>query len=442
MAPFNCIVMGAAGRDFHDFLTFFAAHPEYRVRCFTAEQIPFIDQRRFPRELAPTGYDEDIPIEPESRLEELISRYAVDFVFLSYSDLPYDEVMHRASRVQAAGASFCLLGPKHTALSSRLPVIAVTATRTGAGKSPLSQLVAVHLSGRGVRVGVLRHPMPYGDLRRQAVQRFASRDDLVRQRCTIEEREEYLPYLELGLRVYAGVDYRRILRAAEEESDVILWDGGNNDLPFVEPGLALVVADALRPGHELAFYPGESNLRRADVVVVNKVDSAPRADVERVRANAALLAPRARIVETALDVVIDDREPISGKRALVIEDGPTITHGGMPSGAGLIAARRRGAEVVDPRPHAVGSLRQAYERYPHIGAVLPALGYSAVQVEELRQTVLGAAPDIVVDASPAGVGETLALSIPVARVRYQLVQRAGDPLLAIVDELVDAAISS
>jgi predicted GTPase len=438
VASFDCIIMGAAGRDFHDFLTFFRDHPEFRVRCFTAAQIPFIDRRRFPHELAPPGYNDDIPIEAEADLEALIARHRAQFVFLAYSDLPYEEVMHRASRVQAAGASFCLLGPSHTQITSRLPVVSVTATRTGAGKSPLSQLLAVHLTRRGLRVGVLRHPMPYGDLRLQAVQRFAEAADLDRHGCTIEEREEYAPYIELGVPIFAGVDYRRILSTAEAESDVILWDGGNNDLPFVAPGLALVVADALRPGHELSFYPGETNLRRADVVVVNKVDLAAREEVERVIANARALAPAARVVETALEVEIDEQVPIEGKRVVVVEDGPTVTHGGMASGAGLIAARRHGGIVVDPRDHAVGSLRRAFDEHPHLGPILPALGYSETQRSELRETILAARPAVVVDASPAGLASVLALPVPIARVRYHIVQRSGESLIEIVDEYIDS----
>lgn len=436
----NCLILGAAGRDFHDLLTFFAAYPAYRVRCITAQQIPFIENRRFPHELAPDGYDEDIPIEPEEELEALIARHDIDFVFLSYSDLAHAEVMHLASRAQSAGASFSLLGPKHMQLSSKRPVITVTAVRTGSGKSPLSQLIATHLHARGIRCGVVRHPMPYGDLRAQRVQRFATAHDLDRHGCTIEEREEYEPYLDLGLRVHAGVDYRAILGVAEAEADVILWDGGNNDLPFYTPDLAIVVADALRPGHETAYYPGETNLRSADVVVINKVERAGREAVERLRESARSLAPNAQIVESSLAVSLIDDVALTGKRVVVVEDGPTITHGGMASGAGLVAATRAGAVVVDPRDVAVGTLRAAYAAYPHIGPVVPALGYSADQRRELRDTLIAAKPDVVVDASPARLSRVLELPMPITRVRYDFVQVAGPSLLAIVDEIVDAAM--
>lgn len=435
----NCLILGAAGRDFHDLLTFFAAHPKFRVRCFTAQQIPFIAERRFPHALAPDGYDEDIPIEPEEHLEKLIARHDIDFVFLAYSDLAHEDVMHLASRAQSAGASFCLLGPKHIQVSSKRPVVAVTAVRTGAGKSPLSQLIATHLLSRGIRCGVVRHPMPYGDLQAQRVQRIADVEDLERYGCTIEEREEYQPYLELGLPIHAGVDYRAILAATEAEADVILWDGGNNDLPFYAPDLAIVVTDALRPGHETRYYPGETNLRAADVVVINKVEQASEAAVERLRETARSLAPDARIVESSLVVSTDD-VLLTGKRVVVVEDGPTITHGGMPSGAGLVAAIRAGAHVVDPRERAVGTLRAAYEAYPHIGPVVPALGYSAEQRRELLETLLAARPDVVVDASPARLSRVLELPMPIARVRYAFVQVAGPSLLAIIDEIVDAAM--
>ena len=439
MKQLNCIVMGAAGRDFHDLLTFFADHPGFRVRCFTAQQIPFIDARSFPRELAPEGYDEDIPIHPERELEELITRYEADFVFLSLSDLAHSDVMHLASRVHTAGASFCLLGPRHTQLTSRLPVISVTGVRTGCGKSPLSQLIAVHLTTHDKRVGVIRHPMPYGDLRKQRLQHFRERADLDRHDCTVEEREEYEPYLTLGLSIYAGVDYKAILAEAEQHSDIILWDGGNNDTPFIEPGLSIVVADALREGHEISYHPGETNLRGADVVVINKVDQAPPGAVERIRAHVIEYAPKAVIIEGALDVDDSACAVAANRRALVLEDGPTITHGGMPSGAGLVAAQRCGALVVDPRKFAVGSLARALADYPHIGPVLPALGYSEQQCAELSATIAAAAPDVIIDASPASLEHALKLDIPIARIRYGFRQVAGMNLLGIIDNFVDAA---
>lgn len=328
-ATYNCIIMGAAGRDFHDFQTFFRDHPEFRVCAFTATQIPFIDQRAFPRSLAPPGYAADIPIFPESELPELIRRYEIDFVFLAYSDLPFDDVMHKASLAQSCGAGFALLGPRHTQLASNRPVIAVTAVRTGAGKSPLAQWLARRLTETGRRVAVVRHPMPYGDLTRQRVERFAAAEDLDRFNCTIEEREEYEPYIEQGLVIFAGVDYARILEAAEAEADVILWDGGNNDYAFFRPRLSIVVADALRPGHETAYYAGETNFRSADILVINKADHAEPAAIEQICENARRLNPRAVLVEAALDIAVADPQAVFGRRVLVVEDGPTLTHGGM-----------------------------------------------------------------------------------------------------------------
>ena len=439
MNQLRTIVLGAAGRDFHDFQRFFAQRDEFRVVCFTAHQIPFIDARSFPKELAGDHYDEDIPIFPEEELPELIQRFDVDFVFLSYSDLSHEEVMHKASIVQAAGASFALLGPKQTELVSARPVIAVTAVRTGAGKSPIAQALAAHLDRSGHRVGILRHPMPYGDLSRQAVQRFASVDDLDRHSCTVEEREEYEPYVERGLVIYAGVDYARILEAAEADSDVVLWDGGNNDSAFVRPGLSIVVVDALRAGHELAYYPGETNFRAADVLVVNKVEHASREDVRRVHRHIAQHNPSAEVIEADLRVELDRPEAVRGARVLVVEDGPTLTHGGMSFGAGTIAARAGGpAEVVDPRPHAVGTIAEVYRDYPHLDRALPALGYSEEQRRELAETIAAANPDVVVDASPARLDRLLSLSVPIARVRYEFEQRSGRSLFETVDDYLAA----
>jgi len=433
---FRCIVMGAAGRDFHDFQTFFVSHPDFRVVCFTAEQIPYIDQRSFPRSLAGRGYEEDIPIYNEGRLEELIAKHDIDFVFLAYSDLHHADVMHKAARVQAAGASFGLLGPKHTMLKSTKPVIAVTAVRTGAGKSPISQLIAGHLVRGGRPAGVLRHPMPYGDLEKQAVQRFATAADLDEHECTVEEREEYAPYVERGLVIFAGVNYAGILAAAEAESDVILWDGGNNDTPFVKPKLWIAVLDALRPGHEVAYYPGETNFRGADVLVVNKVDQADPRELQAMLDRIAALRPDATVLTADLAVVADETQ-IAGKRVLVIEDGPTTTHGGMAFGAGHVAARRAGAAaLIDPRPHAVGSIAAMFEKYPHVTEVLPAMGYSDEQRADLAETIRRANPDVVVDASPARVARLLKIDLPVVQVDYRFDQRSGPPLL----DLVEAAI--
>ena len=426
----RCIVMGAAGRDFHDFLTFFRTHPDFRVACFTAAQIPFIEERSFPRALAGPAYEADIPIRPEHELEALIREHRADFVFLAYSDLSHDAVMHLASRVQAAGASFVLLGPAHTQLRSVRPVIAVVGARTGVGKSPLTLALARHLTDAGLRVAVLRHPMPYGDLAAQRVQRFDSEASLAREACTIEEREEYEPYVEAGLTVWAGLDYAEILRAAEADADVVLWDGGNNDFSFLAPDLRVCVVDALRPGHEAAWYPGETNLRQADVVVLNKVAAAAPEALETVRRNIARLAPGAALVESDLEVRLAPEDAARGKRVLVLEDGPTLTHGGMAFGAGTVAAKAGGArELLDPRPFAVGTIARAFQDFPHLGPVLPALGYSEAQREELLETMRRAAPELIVDASPARLGRFLTLPAPAARVTYRWVQRTGAPLL-------------
>ena len=432
--------MGAAGRDFHDFLTFFRDRTDLRVRAFTAAQIPFIAERAFPKELAGPGYSADIPIHPEQELADLVGRLAIDIVFLAYSDLSYEEVMHKQSIAMAAGAGFAMLGPRQTQLDSCHPVIAVTAVRTGAGKSPVSQALAEHLRDSGKRVGVLRHPMPYGDLLRQAVQRFVSHADLDRYDCTIEEREEYEPYLDLGLPVFAGVDYRSILRIAESESDVILWDGGNNDYSFVRPRLSIVLVDALRPGHELAYYPGEANVRAADVVIVSKVSAADPEAVARLRENVARIRPGVPVIGSDLEVRVDAPASISGRSVLVVEDGPTLTHGGMATGAGFAAARSFGAaQIVDPRPFAVGSIKQTLEAHPHIGPVLPAMGYSAVQREELAATIRGSGADLVLDASPANLARAIAIDRPLVRVRYRFVQRDGPCLFALADAAVQTA---
>jgi predicted GTPase len=428
--------MGAAGRDFHDFLVHFRDRPELQVCCFTAAQIPFIEQRSFPRELAGPHYDADIPIHPEGELPALIARHAAEWVFLCYSDLSHAQVMHRASIAQAAGASFALLGPRHTEIELRRPVIAVTAVRTGAGKSPISQHLCRHLAGRGHRVAVVRHPMPYGDLLEQRVQRFETLADLEAQDCTIEEREEYAPYLEQGQRVYAGVDYRAIAQRAEAESDVVIWDGGNNDRAFYRPDLQVVALDALRPDDGLGYYPGETNLRCADVLVITKVDAAGPEAAGRVRAQAAEVNPAAELLEADL-ALVTDAAAIAGKRVLVVEDGPTLTHGGMSHGAGFVAAQRAGAaELIDPRPHAVGSIAETFERFEHLGPVLPALGYADHQLRELRETIEASGAELVVDASPAGVSQVLDLKLPCVRVRYRFEQRSGTPLEDIVDAVL------
>ena len=436
----RCIVMGAAGRDFHDFLTFFRTHPEFHVECFTATQIPFIEQRTFPRALAGPGYSADIPIRPESELPALIAKHHADFVFHAYSDLPHEQVMHAASIAQAAGASFVLLGPEHTQLVSQRPVIAVLGVRTGAGKSPLTLWLTKQLEAAGLKPAVLRHPMPYGVVEKQRVQKFDSEAALLEQQCTIEEREEYEPYVEAGLTIWAGVDYAAILREAEAGAGVVLWDGGNNDFSFIKPDLIITVLDALRPGHELHYYPGETNVRRADVLVLNKVAMATKEALAELKRDVALLNPDAVVLESDLDVTLEPRDGAHGKRVLVVEDGPTLTHGGMSFGAGVVAAKASQAkELIDPRPFAVGSIAETYRKFPHLGAVLPALGYSEAQRHELEETIRRAKPEVIVDASPARLDRFLKLPAPTARVRYQWVQRSGPPLLGLVTDAVKRA---
>ena len=434
---FNCIIMGAAGRDFHDFRTFFLDHPEFHVCAFTATQIPYITERSYPRALAGEAYDADIPIYDEQELPRLIAELNIDFVFFAYSDLPHVEVMHKASIVQAAGASFVLLGPQHTMLKSSKQVVSVTATRTGAGKSPLTQWLALSLREAGINAITLRHPMPYGKLDRQAVQRFAEPADLDIHDCTIEEREEYEPYVRQGLVIYAGVDYLAILRAAEQEADIILWDGGNNDVSFLEPDLSIVVSDALRAGHGLDYYPGETNFRSADILVINKVADADPADIEKILALKNALNPAAELVQSDLEVSVDEPALIEGKRVLVVEDGPTVTHGGMPYGAGWIAAHKYGAgQIIDPAPFAVGSIRATCDRYQHLQHVLPAMGYSEQQRAELKATIEASNADVVINASPSDIQQLLELSLPVVQVRYDFVQHSGVDLFARVRGLL------
>jgi len=430
---FNCIIMGAAGRDFHDFKTFFAAHPEFHVCAFTATQIPFIAQRSYPQTLAPAGYTADIPIYDESDLTRLIAELNIEFVFFAYSDLSHREVMHRAAIVQAAGASFVLLGPGQTSLRSSKRVIAITATRTGAGKSPLTQWLASELVGRGVRVVSIRHPMPYGNLNAQAVQRFANPADLDRYDCTIEEREEYEPYIRQGLVIYAGVDYHAILQAAQAEADIILWDGGNNDFSFIQPDLNIVVSDCLRAGHGLDYYPGETNFRAADILVVNKVAAASEQDLQTVLALKERLNPNAQLVLSDLLVHVDSPDQLRGKRVLVVEDGPTVTHGGMAFGAGMVAARQHDVgAIIDPREFAVGSLVDTFSDHQHLQNVLPAMGYSNEQRAELKATIEASGADVVVNGSPAYIARLLDLSVPVVQVGYRFSVREGADIVAQV----------
>jgi predicted GTPase len=415
------LILGAAGRDFHNFNVVFRGNADYNVVGFTATQIPGIANRRYPTELAGPLYPAGIPIFEENDLERLVEEQGIDAVVFSYSDISHQNLMHLASRVVATGADFWLLSSQRTQLKASVPVVSVCAVRTGCGKSPLSRLVASELRREGWKPVVVRHPMPYGDLAAQAVQRFAAMDDLDRQLCTIEEREEYEPHLREGTVVYAGVDYGRILRQAEKEADIVIWDGGNNDTPFYASDLEIVVVDPHRPGHELAYYPGEVNLRRADVIVINKVDTAARPDIETVRNNIRVSNPRAAVVEMACRVAVSAPELIKGRKVLVVEDGPTLTHGEMPYGAGVVAARQCGAaELVDPRPYAVGSIRGTYERYSHLTSLLPAMGYSAMQCHELEETINRVPCDLVLVATPIDLGHLIKLNKPSLRVTYEV----------------------
>jgi len=415
------LILGAAGRDFHNFNVLFRDNSEYQVVAFTATQIPDIAGRRYPPELAGRLYPEGIPIFEEKDLESLVAKYEIDAVVFSYSDISHQNLMHLASRAVAADADFWLLGTEHTQLKSSVPVISVCAVRTGCGKSPVSRLVAGELHRQGRRPVVIRHPMPYGDLAKQAVQRFATMEDLDLQQCTIEEREEYEPHIGKGTVVYAGVDYEKILRQAEKEADVILWDGGNNDTSFYASDLEIVVADPHRPGHELSYFPGEVNLRRADAIVINKVDTAEQRDIETVRQNIKLHNPKAVVFEMACRVSIPDPHLVKGQRVLVVEDGPTLTHGEMPYGAGVVAARQYGAaELVDPRPYAVGSIRGTYERYRHLTNLLPAMGYSAIQRHELEETIRRTPCDLVLIATPIDLARVIKLDRPNLRVIYEV----------------------
>jgi len=421
------IIMGAAGRDFHNFNVFFRDNEEYEVVAFTATQIPDIEGRKYPPELAGKLYPNGIPIYSEDELKDLIKKFKVDFVVFAYSDVSHEYVMNRASRAMAAGASFMLLGPSHTMLTSTKPVISVCAVRTGSGKSQTTRRVAEILKKLGKKTVVIRHPMPYGDLTKQVVQRFGSFEDLDKHNCTIEEREEYEPHIDRGNVVYAGVDYEKILRQAEQEADVILWDGGNNDFPFFKPDLHIVVVDPHRPGHEVTYHPGETNLRLADVIVINKIDTAYPEDIQIVRENSRSANPRAVIIEAASPIFVENYEAIKGKKVLVIEDGPTLTHGEMSYGAGYVAAEKYGAaEIVDPRPYAVGSIKETYEKYTQLEVILPAMGYSPKQLKELEETINAVPADLVIVATPINLGKILKINKPYVRVKYEL-QEIGKP---------------
>ncbi len=414
------IIMGAAGRDFHNFNVIFRDNPEYEVVAFTATQIPFIDNRVYPPELAGSLYPNGIPIYPEDMLEELIKKFGVDEVYLSYSDLRFNEVMDKASRVIAAGASFVLLGAEKTMLKSSKPVIAITASRTGAGKSTITRYVTRVLRKQGIRFVVVRHPMPYGDLKSSTVQRFASFEDLERYKCTIEEREEFEPHLAMGNIVYAGVDYEKVLRAAEEEAELIVWDGGNNDWPFFKPDLYITVVDPTRPDDVLGSYPGYVNVKLADVIVVNKINIVDESAVEKVKESVREVNKKATIVYTASELYVDAPEIIKGRRVVVVEDGPTVTHGSLSYAAGYNAAKQYGAkEIVDPRPYAIGSIAEAYRKYPHIGPVVPALGYSDMQMRELEETLNRIPADAIVLGTPSDLRRYLRLNKPAVKVSFE-----------------------
>lgn len=441
MRKTRVVIMGAAGRDFHNFNVYFRSNDAYEVVAFTATQIPGIEGRSYPSELAGSRYPDGIPIFPEEELPRLIKEDDIDQVVFAYSDVSHEHVMHKASIALANGADFRLMGPKTTMLKARVPVVSVCAVRTGSGKSQTSRQVAKVLKSRGLSVAAIRHPMPYGDLTRQICERFASYEDLNKYECTIEEREEYEPHIDNGIVVYAGVDYEKILRAAEEEADVIVWDGGNNDMPFYKSDLSIVVADPHRAGHELTYHPGETNLRMANVVIINKVDTADPQKVKQVKENIKMVNPNATVLEAASPITADKPELVRGKRVLVIEDGPTITHGNMPYGAGMIFAQQFGAgTIVDPRPYAVGSIKEAYRKYGHLGAILPALGYSGKQVAELKETIDRTPCDVVVIGTPIDLRRVVTINQPTVRVKYELKVLGPFSLEHILDEFIERSV--
>ncbi len=423
------IIMGAAGRDFHNFNTYFRDNPNFQVVAFTATQIPDIEGRKYPASLAGKLYPNGIPIYAEEDLDHLIRKHGVTKVYFSYSDVSHEYVMHKASQVQAAGASYVLLGPQDTMVKSKKPLLSVCAVRTGCGKSQTSRKVALLLKKKGRSVAVIRHPMPYGDLEKQRVQRFATYDDMAKHECTIEEREEYEPHVKNGIVVYAGVDYEAILREAEAEADIILWDGGNNDFPFYKSDLEIVVVDPHRAGHELLYYPGETNFRRAQVLIINKIDTAPKDGVDKILANIKMINPTATIIRANSPTIVENGERIRGKRVLVIEDGPTVTHGGMAYGAGVVAAQKYGAaQIIDPRPAAGGSIRKTFEKYRHLDKVLPAMGYSETQINELAETIAKIDCDLIISATPIDLNRLITTRQPMLPVGYEL-EEIGTPTL-------------
>jgi predicted GTPase len=435
----NIIIIGAAGRDFHNFNTRYRHDATVDVKAFTAAQIPDIDDRRYPAQLAGSLYPKGIPIHAEVELPSLIRKYNIDECVFSYSDVPYSKVMNLSALVNAEGSTFSLLGPKETQIKSTKPVIAICAVRTGSGKSQTSRKVVKLLSDRGLKVVTIRHPMPYGDLVQQKVQRFAAVEDLAKHNCTIEEMEEYEPHISRGNVIFAGVDYEAILREAEKEADIIVWDGGNNDFPFYVSDLMITVADPLRPGHETSFYPGEASLRMADVVVINKIDSADPDSIQIVRENIALVNPEAQVIEAASPIEVDRPELIRGKRVLCIEDGPTLTHGMMKFGAGVVAAKKyHASHIVDPRPWVVGKLAETFLHYPEIGSILPAMGYGKEQIADLQKTIDRVDCDTVIIATPIDLRRVVNISKPTVKVGYNL-QEIGNPdLNSILNKFFDS----
>jgi predicted GTPase len=442
MAAIRMVIMGAAGRDFHNFNVFFRNNPDYHVVAFTAFQIPGIAGRTYPKELAGEGYPNGIPIYEEGDLPDLIRKHGIDQVVFAYSDVAHLDVMHKASLVNSVGADFRLMGTSATMLKSARPVVAVSAVRTGVGKSPTSRRVAELLRKKGKSVAVVRHPMPYGDLSAQRCQRFETVADMDRQHCTIEEMEEYEPHIQMGHVVYAGVDYMDILRRAEKDSDVILWDGGNNDTPFYKPDLHIVLVDPHRPGHEIRYYPGETNLRMADLILVSKSGTAKQEGIDEVTRSARNFNPKAKVVRADMELSVQDESSIRGKRVLVIEDGPTVTHGEMAYGAAHVSARRLGAaEIVDPRPYAVGSLRETFAKYSHLVDVLPAMGYGEKQVADLQATVDAVPCDLVLVGTPLDLGRLIRTSKPMIRVQYRLDQAATDVLDGVLDDFLSGKLN-
>jgi len=432
MTKTKVIIMGAAGRDFHNFNVAFRNQPEYEVVAFTATQIPGIDDKMYPASLSGPLYPDGIPIHPEEELTDLIKKHQVNRVIFAYSDVTHEAVMHKASIALAAGADFWLMGPDSTMLKSTKPVVSVCAIRTGCGKSQTTRKVMQILKAAGKQVVAIRHAMPYGDLAKQKTQRFATLEDLKKHDCTIEEMEEYEPYIAMGGVVYAGVDYEAILREAEQEAEIILWDGGNNDLPFYVSDLEIVVTDPLRTGHETRYHPGETNLRRADVVIINKMDTAEATEVDKLRHTISLTNPKATVIEAASPITVEGQEQIKGKRVLVIEDGPTLTHGEMPYGAGVVAAWQFGAkEIIDPRPWAVGSIKETFEKYPKVGVLLPAIGYGPEQIRDLEKTINAVNCDLVIIGTPIDLTRVVDIQKPSVRVTYEL-QEIGTPNLEMV----------